>query len=64
MKIKTHKGASKRIKVRGKGKSLKLTFDKAAKRHLLVNKSKGQKSETRTVVAPSNLRAMKKLLQK
>ncbi len=40
MKIKTKSAAKKRIKVRNSG-SLKV--DKACRRHLLQNKSKGQK---------------------
>jgi len=42
MKLKSHKGTKKRVKVR---KSGKLAFRKAAKRHLLINKSKRQKNK-------------------
>ena len=41
MKQKTHSGLKKRIKVR---KSGTLTVSKSCKRHLLSNKSKGQKA--------------------
>lgn len=40
MKLKTHSGAKKRLKVR---KSGKVMSEKSAKNHLLSNKSKGQK---------------------
>lgn len=40
MKLKTHKGTKKRVKLSSKGK---IMFNKAAHRHLLVNKSKRQK---------------------
>lgn len=40
MKLKTHKGASKRIKKTSTGK---LIYQKPNKRHLLINKSKRQK---------------------
>ena len=64
MKAKTHSGTKKRVKVRGKGKSLKLTFNKAARRHLMVNKSKRQKAIRNIDVAHSNVYAIKKLLKK
>lgn len=64
MKIKTHSGAKKRVKVKGKGKKLKLTFNKAARRHLLVNKSKKQKSIRNIVASAANTKALKKMLQK
>lgn len=41
MKLKTHKGTKKRIKISAKGKIL---FRKPCKKHLLINKSKRQKS--------------------
>lgn len=47
MKIKTKSGAKKRIKVRNSG-SLKV--DKSCRRHLLQNKSKGQKAMGKTGV--------------
>ncbi|MBP9718638.1 50S ribosomal protein L35 [Candidatus Gracilibacteria bacterium] len=40
MKLKTHSGTKKRIKVTKKGKFMS---EKPAKRHLLINKSKRQK---------------------
>ncbi len=42
MKQKTHSGSKKRVKVNGKGKAF---VQKACKRHLLTNKSKGQKAK-------------------
>lgn len=41
MKLKTHSGSKKRIKITGTGK---LVAQKPAKRHLLINKSKRQKA--------------------
>ena len=41
MKLKSHSGAKKRIKVSSRGK---LMAAKPAKRHLLINKSKRQKA--------------------
>lgn len=41
MKLKSHSGLKKRIKISGKGK---ISFQKPGKRHLLINKSKRQKS--------------------
>lgn len=41
MKLKTHRGLKKRIKISGTGKIL---FRKACKQHLLINKSKRQKA--------------------
>lgn len=40
MKLKTHSGAKKRVRITGTGKIL---FDKTAKRHLLSQKSKKAK---------------------
>ncbi len=40
MKLKTHSGAKKRVRITGTGKML---FDKTAKRHLLSQKSKKAK---------------------
>mgnify|MGYP001569371559 CR=1 FL=1 len=64
MKIRTHSGAKKRVKITGKGKNMKFTFDKAAKRHLMVNKSKGQKRLTLTKASGSDYAALRKLLQR
>ena len=44
MKAKTHSGAKKRFKVTSKGK---IKFNKAAHRHLMVNKNKRQKRSFR-----------------
>ncbi len=41
MKLKTHRASAKRVKVTGTGK---MRFQKSAKKHLLINKSKRQKS--------------------
>jgi len=42
MKLKSHSGTKKRVKVRASGK---MTFNKSAKRHLLINKSRRQKNK-------------------
>lgn len=44
MKLKSHKGTKKRIRVTGTGK---LRFQKPGKQHLLVNKSKKAKQRGR-----------------
>ena len=62
MKQKTHSGAKKRVKVKGKGKKLKLTFNKAGRRHLLLNKSKKQKAIKNIDVHETNTNVVKKLL--
>jgi large subunit ribosomal protein L35 len=41
MKLKSHSGAKKRVKISSKGK---IIFQKPCKRHLLINKSKRQKA--------------------
>lgn len=64
MKAKTHSGAKKRVQAKGSGKSLKLTFNKAARRHLMVNKSKGQKAISNIEAHSTNVRALKRLLKK
>jgi large subunit ribosomal protein L35 len=53
MKIKTHSGAKKRIKVNGNGK---VFVNKAAKRHLLANKSKRQKKSHKSGMAVTTAR--------
>jgi large subunit ribosomal protein L35 len=40
MKMKTHSGAKKRVRITGKGK---IKVAKTSKKHLLINKSKRQK---------------------
>ncbi len=47
MKVKSHSGLKKRLKVK---KSGALSFNKAARRHLLTNKSKRQKRSMRNGV--------------
>jgi large subunit ribosomal protein L35 len=47
MKVKSHSGLKKRLKVK---KSGALSFNKAARRHLLTNKSKKQKRSQRNGV--------------
>ena len=42
MKLKSHSGLKKRIKISGRGK---IMFAKPGKRHLLINKSKRQKAK-------------------
>jgi len=41
MKIKSHSGLKKRVKITGSGK---IMFRKPCKKHLLINKSKRQKA--------------------
>lgn len=41
MKLKTHSATKKRVKITGSGK---IRFQKSAKQHLLINKSKKQKN--------------------
>lgn len=61
MKQKTHSGLKKRVKVRPGGK---LMVDKAAKRHLLINKSKRQKSSSPNgmPVSSAHMKAVRRLL--
>lgn len=58
MKQKTHSGAKKTFKVKKK----KIVVDKAAKRHLLINKSKGQKAITRMTVPSARTKATRRML--
>ena len=51
MKLKSHSGTKKRVKVTARGK---FKFDKAARRHLLINKNKRQKKlHPRGLVVPA-----------
>ncbi len=61
MKAKTHSGAKKRIKVRNSG-SIKV--EKAARRHLLMNKSKCQKAKGKTgiPVHSTKMKVVRKLM--
>ena len=61
MKQKTHSGAKKRFKVR---KSGKVMTQKASKRHLLTNKSKGQKKKDASgmPVHSTRMQAIRRLL--
>lgn len=61
MKQKTHSSAKKRIKVTGTGKFI---LPKAAKRHLLANKSKKAKGRNKygSVATPANIRALRQCL--
>ena len=63
MKQKTHSGAKKRFQINKKGRA---QMQKAAKRHLLVNKSKGQKrlGKKKLTLSASNVKKIKKLLNK
>lgn len=61
MKKKSHSGLKKRVKVTATGK---LVFDKSAKKHLLVKKSKGQKNIKNVVATSSDAKYLKKLLAK
>ena len=61
MKLKTHSGAKKRIRITGSGKAM---FDKAARRHLLTNKSKKAKNRDKNgiIVSSTHKKRLKKLL--
>ena len=61
MKQKTHSGAKKRVKVNGSGKAF---VAKASKRHLLTNKSKGQKAKFADgmPVCATRTRALRKMM--
>lgn len=61
MKLKTHKAAKKRIKITGSGK---LRTEKAARKHLLTNKSKRQKKGYKNgrAVPKGDAKNMRKLL--
>lgn len=63
MKHKSHSGLKKRIKVRKSKGNATLYFQKAARKHLLVNKSKGQKGIPKDrEVSPAMRGVMKKLI--
>lgn len=63
MKMKTHSGAKKRIKITGRKK---LKVAKTSKKHLLINKSKRQKlfgqSAHGVILHRSNVNRAKKLI--
>lgn len=61
MKLKTHRGLKKRVKVNAKKK---IFFKKGCKNHLLSNKSSRQKDSCRMGMAahPSNVKYLNKLL--
>lgn len=61
MKLKSHSGLKKRIKITGRGKFL---FRKPCKNHLLINKSKRQKELYRSgkSATPGDHERVKKLL--
>ncbi len=61
MKLKSHSASKKRFKVTGTGK---LKYEKAGKKHLLINKSKRQKGlyKNGNVLSPKESRNIKKLL--
>ena len=63
MKQKTHSGLKKRVKVRKNGKGA-VMVQKAAKNHLLVNKSKGQKKKFASgmPVAAGRMKAIRRLM--
>jgi large subunit ribosomal protein L35 len=60
-KAKTHSGTSKRFRLTGTGKVVR---QKANRRHLLEHKSsrRTRRLEGRTVVAPNDVKRVKKLL--
>lgn len=51
MKLKSHSGIKKRVKVR---KSGVISFRKAAKKHLLINKNKRQKGKWQSGMPVTN----------
>lgn len=57
MKVKTHSGAKKRVKITGTGKYV---FSKACKRHLLSDKSKKAKGRNHSghIADATNVRAL------
>lgn len=61
MKLKTHRGLKKRVKVTGRGKFL---LRKPGKQHLLINKSKRQKAfqNSGKPVHPSDEKKIRQLL--
>lgn len=61
MKLKTHSGGKKRVKVTGTGKYI---FAKACKRHLLSDKSKKAKGRNKygMVANATNVRALARCL--
>ncbi|OGJ50454.1 hypothetical protein A2335_04570 [Candidatus Peregrinibacteria bacterium RIFOXYB2_FULL_32_7] len=64
MKLKTHSGSKKRIKAKknAAGK-IKFSYQKAARKHLLCNKSKSQKGLPGEIeVSKGNTKILKKLL--
>lgn len=58
MKLKTHSGAKKRVRITGTGK---IMVDKTGKRHLLSQKSKKAKGRDKygKVLSPANMTAAK-----
>lgn len=58
MKLKTHSGAKKRVRITGTGK---IMVDKTAKRHLLSQKSKKAKGRDKygKVISSTNMKAVK-----
>lgn len=62
MKLKSHSGTKKRVKISGRGK---IFFRKSSKQHLLINKSKRQKAlqNLGKLVDPSDEKKIKKLLR-
>ncbi len=61
MKVKTHSGAKKRIRKTGTGK---LQTEKAARRHLLLQKSRRQKAKGKSPIELSSAmtRKVKKMI--
>jgi ribosomal protein L35 len=63
MKLKTHSGLKKRIKVKKSKGKVKLFYQKAARNHLLVNKSKKQKGlQTYVEADQTRVRAIRRLM--
>ncbi len=59
MKLKTHKGTKKRIKLSGSGKAQRR---KAAKNHLLVHKSKAAKRQKSKALCACDAKKLQQLL--
>jgi len=61
MKLKTHSGTKKRVRISGSGK---IILNKSSKRHLLINKSKKAKGRNAygQVVDKANKEALRKAI--
>ncbi len=63
MKQKTHSGLKKRIRIKTKKGKLKLFYQKAARNHLMINKSKKQKGlPTLIEVSSGRMQAVRRMM--